>query len=332
MRKSIELIVPCYNEQECIELFYKRIVEVFNKGRLADYDFIITFIDDGSKDDTMLEIKKVVDNATAGRIQYISLSRNFGKESALYAGLSKASGDYICVLDADLQHPPELIEDMIAAIEDEGYDCVSARRVARKGDSLFRRFFSKLFFSIINKITVMELVPGGTDYRLMKRKVAEAIVSLPETERFTKGIYSWIGFNNKWIEYKDVERVAGKTTWSFRGLVKYAMSGFVAFATTPLRGIIYFGSIITCLSIIFGIYTAVVAFNTPQAERTGYATIVLLIIFFSGIIITILGIIGEYMAKIYTEVKHRPIYLARETNIITTISDEHIKESGKKGN
>lgn len=329
MRKSIEMIVPCYNEQECVSLFYDRICEVFSKGRLSNFDFIITYIDDGSKDNTMSEIKKVVTRATVGRVQYISLSRNFGKESALYAGLSKASGDYICVLDADLQHPPELMEEMIAAIEDEGYDCASARRVARKGDPFFRRIFSKMFFGIINKVTVMELVPGGTDYRLMKRNVAEAIVSMPEIERFTKGIYSWIGFKNKWIEYKDVERAAGNTTWNFAGLVKYAFSGFIAFATTPLRGIIYFGSIITLLSIAFGVYTAIVAFNTPYAERTGYATIVLLLIFFSGIIITILGIIGEYLARIYNEVKNRPIYLARETNI-SNVSDNSIEESNVK--
>lgn len=315
MKKTIELVVPCYNEQECISLFCDSIYKVFNNGRLKEYDLVITFIDDGSKDNTLQEIKKMESKVKDYRINYMSFSRNFGKESALYAGLSHSSGDYVCVIDADLQHPPELIENMIAAIEDEGYDCVSAKRVARKGDPVFRRIFSKLFFSIINNITEMDLVPGGTDYRLMKRKVVEAIISLPEIERFTKGIYSWVGFKNKWIEYNDVERVAGTTTWSYSGLFKYALNGFIAFATTPLRAIVYFGTVITVLSLLFGVYTAIEAIQTPYVERSGYATIVLLILFFSGVIITILGIIGEYLARIYAEVKHRPIYLTRETNI-----------------
>lgn len=327
LRKTIEMIVPCYNEQECVSLFYDRICEVFSKGRLSEYDFIITYVDDGSKDNTMVEIKKVVERATVGRVQYISLSRNFGKESALYAGLSKATGDYISVLDADLQHPPELMEDMIVAIEDEGYDCASARRVARKGEPFFRTFFSKMFFGIINKVTVMELVPGGTDYRLMKRNVAEAIVSMPETERFTKGIYSWIGFKNKWIEYKDVERVAGETTWSFRGLLRYAYSGFMAFATTPLRGIVYLGSIVVVLAIAFAVYTFITALMSPSDERNGYATLLIIMLLLGGVIITILGMIGEYLARIYMEVKNRPIYFARETNINNSPDDNSIKET-----
>lgn len=312
---TIELIVPCYNEEACISLFYDRICEVFSKERFRNYEFIITYIDDGSKDHTMDEIKKVVEKATQGTIQYISLSRNFGKESALYAGLSKSTGDYVCVLDADLQHPPELIEEMLDAIEKEGYDCASARRVARHGEPLFRTFFSKLFFGIINKVTVMDLVPGGTDYRLMTRKVVEAIVSMPESERFTKGIYSWIGFKNKWIEYKDVERVAGETTWSFRGLVRYAYSGFIAFATTPLRGVIYLGMLVVLVAFFFAIYTFVTALNSPNAERNGYATLLIVLLFLGGVIIVILGMIGEYLARIYMEVKRRPIYFARETNM-----------------
>ena len=231
--KTIELIVPCYNEESCISLFYDRIKEVFLN--MPGCEFIITFVDDGSKDNTIQEIKKVVERVDTGKVQYISLSRNFGKESAMYAGLSKSVGDYVAVMDADLQHPPELLKKMLDAIENEGYDCASARRVSRKGDPLIKSVLSRAFYHVINHVTVIDLVPGSTDYRLMKRKVVKAIVAMSERERFTKGIYAWVGFKNKWIEYENVERIAGKTKWNIRGLFHYAYSGFLAFATTPLR-------------------------------------------------------------------------------------------------
>lgn len=322
--KYIELIVPCYNEEKCVSIFYDRIKQVFSE--MTGYDFIITYIDDGSKDHTMDEIKKVVARADAGRVQYISLSRNFGKESAIYAGLSKCTGDYVAILDADLQHPPELLKQMLVAIEDEGYDCASARRVSRKGEPFIRSMFSRAFYHIINHITVIDLVPGSTDYRLMKRSVVEAIVSMTERERFTKGIYAWVGFKNKWIEYENVERAAGKTTWNFWGLVRYAYSGFLAFATTPLRGVIYLGMIIVVISIVFAIKIYFAALKTPYSQRTGYASIMILMLFLGGVIITILGMIGEYMARIYMEVKNRPIYFARETNIGQEKVDEMVKE------
>lgn len=329
---TIELIVPCYNEEECIKLFYERICEVFSSDRLKDYDFTITYIDDGSKDDTMGEVKKVVKTHeeslssgknSKGRIQYISLSRNFGKEAAMYAGLKKASGDYVCVLDADLQHPPELIGDMLDAMEKEGYDCASARRVSRHGEPFFRKLFSKMYFGILNRLTGMDLVQGGTDFRLMKRKVAESIASMPESQRFTKGIYSWIGFKNKWIEYKDVERAAGTTTWNFRGLMNYGLNGFMAFATTPLRGVVYFGMLVVFFAIAFAVYTFITSLHSPKGS--GYATLLIVMLLLGGVIITILGMIGEYMARIYMEVKNRPIYLARETNIKEP-GDEEIKK------
>ena len=322
--KTIELIVPCYNEEKCIALFYNRIEKVFSE--MPGYDFIITYIDDGSKDHTMEEIKKVVALADEKKVRYISLSRNFGKEAAIYAGLSKCTGDYVALIDADLQHPPELLKQMIIAIEEEGYDCASARRISRKGEPFIRSMFSKAFYHIINYITVIDLVPGSTDYRLMKRNVVEAIVSMTERERFTKGIYAWVGFKNKWIEYENVERAAGSTTWNFWGLVHYAYSGFLAFATTPLRGVIYFGMLIVLASIIFGIYIYVGALKTPGAERTGYSSIIILMLFLGGVIITILGMIGEYMARIYMEVKNRPIYFARETNIGQESVEDMIKE------
>lgn len=320
--KTIELIVPCYNEEKCVSLFYHRIKEVFEE--ISDYDFVITFVDDGSKDHTMKEIKRIA--ATETRIRYISLSRNFGKESAIYAGLSKSLGDYVALMDADLQHPPELLKEMLVAVEEEGYDCASARRVSRKGEPFIRSMFSRAFYHVINHITVIDLVPGSTDYRLMKRSVVEAIVSMTERERFTKGIYAWVGFKNKWIEYENVERVAGSSAWNFWGLVRYAYSGFLAFATTPLRGVIYFGMIITLVSIIWAVKIGIGALRTPYAQRNGYSSIMILMLFLGGVIISILGMIGEYMARIYMEVKNRPIYFARETNIGQEKVDEVVKE------
>jgi glycosyltransferase involved in cell wall biosynthesis len=325
--KTLELIVPCYNEQECVALFYDRIKEVFED--MDGYDFIITYVDDGSKDNTMVEIKKVVERADKGSVQYISLSRNFGKESAIYAGLSKSTGDYVALIDADLQHPPELLKKMLKAIEEEGYDCASARRVSRKGEPVIRSFFSRAFYHVINHVTVLDLVPGSTDYRLMKRNVVDAIVSMTERERFTKGIYSWVGFKNKWIEYENVERVAGKTTWNFWGLLRYAYTGFLAFATTPLRGVVYFGMIIVLIAAIFAINLFIGALKNPGSSRTGYASIMIVMLFLGGVIITILGMIGEYMARIYMEVKNRPIYFTRETNIGQETVDDMIKETDK---
>lgn len=204
---------------------------------------------------------------------------------------------------------------MLNAIEKEGYDCATARRTTRKGEPLIRSFFSRTFYHIINKITVIDLVPGATDYRLMNRKMVDAIVSMKEKERFTKGIYSWVGFKNKWIEYENVERVAGKTTWSFWGLIRYAYSGFLAFATTPLRGVVYFGVLIILISIILAVKIFMAAMRTPDVNRTGYASIMILMLFLGGVIIAILGMLGEYMARIYMEVKNRPIYFERESNI-----------------
>ena len=311
--KTVEMIVPCYNEEECIALFYARVCEVFEN--LKEHRFIITYIDDGSKDGTLDEIKKLVKTAEKGRVQYLSFSRNFGKEAAIYAGLSKSTGDYVTIMDADLQHPPELLADMLEAIEKEGYDCASARRISRKGEPPVRSAFSKAFYRLISKVTAIELVPGSTDYRLMKRKVVEAVVSMPEYERFTKGLYAWAGYKNKWIEYKNVERAGGKSKWSFWGLLRYAYSGFISFATTPLRGVVYVGILTGLASIAGAIYILIGAINSGGDNRTGYASIMILMLFLGGVIITILGMIGEYLARIYMEVKRRPIYFERESNI-----------------
>lgn len=311
--KTIELIVPCYNEEKCIELFYEAVKEVFRE--LPDFCFIITFVDDGSRDNTLSEIKRVAAMADEGLVQYIALSRNFGKESAIYAGLSKSTGGYVALMDADLQHPPGLLVQMVDAIEKEGYDRATARRVSRKGEPFIRSALSRAFYHIINHVTVLDLISGSTDYCLMKKNVAESIVSMCERERFTKGIYSWVGFKNKWIEYENVERAAGRTKWSFLGLLRYAYNGFIAFATTPLRGVVYLGIIITIASFWYAVRIWAAAVRNPLAPRTGYNSIMIVMLFLGGVIITTLGIIGEYLARIYMEVKNRPIYIERETNI-----------------
>lgn len=311
--KTIELVVPCYNEEKCVALFYDAIAEVFRE--LHGYAFIITYVDDGSRDNTLSEIKKAASSAEKGTVQYISLSRNFGKESAIYAGLSRSRGDYVALMDADLQHPPELLVKMLDAIENEGYDRATARRVSRKGEPFIRSTLSKAFYHVINHVTVIDLISGSTDYCLMRRSVAESIVSMGERERFTKGIYAWVGFKNKWIEYENVERAAGNTKWNIRGLFHYAYSGFIAFATTPLRGIVYLGTVITIAAFIYAVQIGIAAYRNPLAARNGYTTIMMTLLFLGGIIITTLGMIGEYLARIYMEVKNRPIYIERETNI-----------------
>lgn len=312
MNKTIEIIVPCYNEEKCVEIFFEKVNEIFRE--LPDDHYRILYVDDGSKDHTLDEIKKLERKYGSEKVKYISFSRNFGKESAMYVGLAKSTGDYVVIMDADLQHPPELLKQMITALEKEDYDCCAARRVSRTGEPIIRSAFSRSFYKLFQKLSGVELVQGSTDFRMMKRKVVDAIVAMPETERFTKGIYSWVGFCTKWIEYENVERIAGETKWSFSGLLKYAFNGFFAFATTPLRSVVYLGMIIVTLSLCYAAIVFYGALTNPDA-RTGYASIVIIMLFLGGVIISILGIIGEYLARIYMEVKRRPIYIISETNV-----------------
>jgi len=305
--KIIELVVPCYNEEACVRPLYDAVEEVFKT--ITDYSFSILYVNDGSRDGTLKELKKLKEEHT-DKVNYISFARNFGKEAGIYAGLSNSTGDLVVLMDADLQHPPAMIPEMIKGIE-EGYDCCGCRRVTRKGEGVIRSAFSRFFYKISNKVTVMKLVEGGSDFRMMTRQMVDAMMMLEERERFTKGIMSWVGFETKWIPYENVERLAGTTKWSFKGLARYAISGFIGFATAPLRGAIYMGNIIVLLSFIYAIYTIVKTIAT-DAPRTGYATIVILILFIGGVIITLLGVIGEYLARVYNEIKHRPIYIEKE--------------------
>lgn len=316
--KTVEIIVPCYNEKECVRPLYKSVKNVFEG--ISGYTFSILFVNDGSKDGTIQEIKELEKTAGKERIKYISFARNFGKESAIYAGLSKSTGDYMVLMDADLQHPPTLIPQMLEAME-EGYDCCGARRVNRKGEPPIRSAFSKAFYRIINHVTGMGLVQGGSDYRMMTRQMVEAIVSLSERERFTKGIMSWVGFDTKWIDYENVERLAGESKWSFRGLAHYAWNGFLSFATTPLRAVVYLGILVVILAVIYfvNIFGRTLSGGRSWTEET---TLILLLLLIGGVIITILGVIGEYMARIYLELKHRPIYIEKETNLDKDAHDQ----------
>ena len=312
--KTISIVIPCYNEADCIKLVYNELNKIFS-SQLSQYQMQVIFVDDGSRDHTMREIKDLAEQEGEEKVKYISFSRNFGKEAAIYAGLEYAKGDYVAVMDADLQHPPALLIEMVYCMEKEDVDCVGAKRVARNGDSFVRKVFSNVFFTVFNRITGMNFVQGMTDYRLMKQKVVASILSLQERERFTKGIYSWIGFHIKWIEYKDVERKAGESKWHVMSLWNYALSGLIAFAVAPLRGIIWMGMLGVLVSVIYGIQLFVhsVTGARPWQDTT---TIIFLLLFFGSMIITILGVIGEYLARIYLEVKKRPIYISRESNII----------------
>lgn len=310
--KTLQIIVPCYNEAECVELFYQRVEQTFAK---TEIDWSILYVDDGSRDGTLKKIRKLADEKGDTRVKYISFSRNFGKEAAIYAGLENARGDYIALMDADLQHPPEMLPEMIAVLE-QGADCCGARRVSRAGEPKLRSAFSRMFYAVINHVTDMHLVQGGSDFRVMRDAMVKAIVSMPERERFTKGMLSWVGFDTQWIEYENVERAAGKTKWSFWGLVRYGVNGFFSFAVAPLRIVIWLGFLIDAVSAVCAVIFFFQALYSP-GPRTGYGTLVLLVTFFGGATIFLLGVIGEYLARIYAEIKHRPIYISRETNLWT---------------
>lgn len=306
--KKIEMVVPCYNEELCIEPLYEEINRVMQE--LTNYEAAVLFVDDGSHDKTMEKIKGLTQKKT--EIRYLSFSRNFGKEAAIFAGLANSSGDIVVLMDADLQHPPALIPQMIKEVE-AGADCCGARRIDRKGEPLIRSFFSKAFYRFMKKTTGLDFVQGGSDFRAMTRQVVQAVVAMPEKERFTKGILSWVGFQMKWLEYENVERTLGTTKWSFWGLVRYGVNGFLAFSTTPLRAAVYLGFMIDIAAVIYALVTFF-SMITTDAPRTGYASIILIMLFLGGTIILILGIIGEYIARLYYEVKNRPVYIVKDKN------------------
>ena len=308
--EKISVVVSCYNEEKALPLFYEEMERVRKKDFEGIVEFEYIFVNDGSKDNTLKIIKEL--NQKDQKVRYISFSRNFGKEAAMYAGLEAAEGDYVTLMDADLQDPPALLKQMYDAIKNEGYDSVGTRRVTRKGEPPIRSFFARMFYKIINKMSNIEMVDGARDYRLMKRQVVDSIISLKEYNRYSKGLFSFVGFDTKWIEYKNVERVAGETKWSFWKLFKYALEGITAFSTTPLIfssivGLIF--CLVAFIAIIFIIVKTLV-YGDPTA---GWPSMACIIVFVSGIQLFTIGIIGQYLSKTYLEVKKRPIYIIKET-------------------
>ncbi len=311
MKPIITLVVPCYNEEATLQPFYDEITRV--AGMMSDVTLNVLFVDDGSADNTLNEMKRLA--ALDSHIQYISFSRNFGKEAAIYAGLQQAKGDYVATMDVDLQDPPALLPEMYKAIVDEGFDSVATRRVNRKGEPPIRSFFARQFYKLMNKISQIDLVDGARDYRLMNRKFVNALLAIEEYNRFSKGIFGWVGFKTKWIEFENVERVAGETKWSFWKLFKYSLEGIVAFSTTPLD-IASIAGIVSCVialcMVVFVVLRRLI-FGDPVA---GWASIVSVILFLGGIQLLCMGILGQYLAKTYLETKKRPIYIVAETNIV----------------
>ena len=308
--EKISVVVSCYNEEKALPLFYEEMERVRKQDfeNIAEFEYI--FINDGSKDKTLEIIKGLREKDS--KVRYVSFSRNFGKEAAMLAGLDASVGDYVAVMDADLQDPPALLRQMYDAIKNENYDAVGTRRVTRKGEPPIRSFFARIFYKIINKMSDIEMVDGARDYRLMKRQVVDSIISLREYNRYSKGLFSFVGYNTKWIEYENVERVAGETKWSFWKLFKYAIEGITAFSTTPLIISSVIGSIfciIAFLAIIFIIIKTLV-FGDPTS---GWPSLACIIVFVSGVQLFSIGIIGQYLSKTYLEVKKRPIYIIKET-------------------
>ena len=314
--KHISIVVPCYNEEEALPLYYEAMLPVLETLRAqgADVDFV--FVDDGSKDGTLRVLRDL--HEKDGRCGYVSFSRNVGKEAAMYAGLQHAKGDYVAVMDADLQDPPEMLPDMLRILEespaDDPVDCVGTRRTDRKGEPPIRSFFARCFYRLINKISKTEIVDGARDYRLMTRRMVDAILSLSEYNRFSKGIFSWVGFKTRWLEYVNRERVAGETKWSFRKLFLYSIDGITAFSTAPLAIASFSGMAICAVSFIalLFVFIRALVFGDPVA---GWPSMICIILFLGGVQLLGIGILGQYLAKTYLEVKNRPQYVLQEKNL-----------------
>ncbi len=307
---TIDIVVPCYNEEEGLENFVIETNKVIDT--LPEYDFRYILVNDGSRDKTYLVMKKLAEQFS--NVKYISFSRNFGKESAMYAGMQNSTGDYVIVMDADLQHPPSVFPQLIDAVVNEGYDCCATKRDEREGESAFRGLFSKLFFKLSNKMTDVKMPYGAMDYRIMSRQMIDSIMELSEVQRFSKGIFSWVGFNTKWISFKTVERQLGQTTWKFSSLFKYAIDGIACFSVAPLRFIALLGFLISSGALLYIIVTLIqtliFGIDTP-----GYVTTMCALLFLGGIIEFSIGILGEYIGRIYMETKNRPIYIIHHTNL-----------------
>jgi len=302
--------VPCYNEEAVIRLYYEEMNKVTEL--LTDYDFELIFVNDGSKDGTLGILKEFA--SKDNRVKFISFSRNFGKESAMYAGLKNSNGDYVVLMDADLQDPPKTLIEMLRIATEEGYDAVATRRITRKGEPPIRSFFAKKFYKIMNKISKTDIVDGARDYRLMSRNFVDSLLRMSEYSRFSKGLFGWVGFKTKWIAYENVERAAGETKWSFWKLLLYSIEGIVAFSTLPLSISVFFGIIFAFLSFIGLVFVVIRAamFGDPVAGWPSMMSIILLV---GGVQLICIGILGIYLSKVYLEVKKRPIFICSDSNI-----------------
>ena len=304
----ISLIIPCFNEEESLPLFYPEATSVLQKMN-CDYELI--FVNDGSRDRTLAILKELSEKDP--HVIYLSFSRNFGKEAAMYAGFCNARGDYVAVMDADLQDPPSLLPEMLEKLESGEYDSVATRRVSRDGEPPIRSFFARKFYQLINKISDADIVDGARDFRLMKRSMVDAIVSMSEYNRFSKGIFGWIGFKTLWLPYKNIERVAGETKWNFWKLTKYAIDGIINFSQAPLSAVSWFGVLMTIVSFLMLVVVVgrKLIYGDPVA---GWASTICVIIFIGGLQLFCLGVIGHYIAKMYLETKQRPHFIISETN------------------
>jgi len=305
--KKISIVVPCYNEEEALCYFYEEVAKLASEMSSVDFEFV--FVDDGSVDNTLPQLKEL--QSRDSRVKYLSFSRNFGKESAIYAGLKNSSGDYVAIMDADLQDPPSLIKDMHHIIVHEGYDCAATRRATRDGEPPVRSFFARRFYRIINRISSIELVDGERDFRLMTRQMVDSILQISEFNRFSKGIFAWVGFKTKWIEYDNRERVAGETKWSFWKLYAYSLDGIMAFSTTPLAissvvGVAFF------LIAVFMIALLIVRQLVWGGSASGWPSLVCILLFITGIQLFCTGIVGQYLSRTYLETKRRPLYIVKE--------------------
>ena len=306
---KLSIVVPCFNEEEAIPLFFPAVEKVVNQinDLLVEY----WFVNDGSEDDTLSQLRRL-HNKYPERVHYVSFSRNFGKEAALYAGLNATSGDFVVVMDVDLQDPPEFLPKMYDSIKTGEYDCIGTRRVDRKGEAKIKSFLSNQFYHVINKISQTNIVPGARDYRMMTRQMVNAVLSLKEYDRFSKGIFSWVGFKTKYLDYHNVERVAGETDWSTWKLFKYAMDGIADFSQAPLSLAVWLGTgsfIISLIGIILVIIRRIVE---PNSSVFGWASLVCLILLIGGLQLLCIGIVGKYVGRVYMQSKHRPIYIIKE--------------------
>ena len=305
----ISIVIPCFNEQVMAPIFYAEMKKIMAATQIVDFELI--FVNDGSSDDTLVSMRTLA--RIDSRVRYLSFSRNFGKEAAMYAGLQSATGDYVAVMDVDLQDPPELLPSMYKTLKKEAFDCVGTKRVNRNGEPRIRSFFAKMFYKLINRISDNYIVDGARDYRLMTRRMVDAVLEMTEYNRFSKGIFTWVGFETKYIEYSNVERPAGKTSWSFWGLFKYSIDGIVAFSEAPLAIASVVGFITFLIALVMAVFFAIrtLIFGNPTS---GWTSLVVIILALGGIQLLSLGILGKYISKTYLETKRRPLYILKETD------------------